>query len=351
MTSLLSAMMWTILKRLQAATLWLLRIKPDELREDLREPDAEDLVDETDPQERNQRRIPADVRAELGLAALLVAAGLGGIAFVFLYAFDDNNQLLGLSLGLALACLSASMILAGKRVTPQEQLVEERPELIHETEAAESVQLLGDGVDGISRRGLIAGAAGVAGLGLGGALLAPLASTGPNVAQRIVDTPWHRGRGVVDVDGRPILAADVVEKSFLTGFPQGADPRELSSPIVIVKVPLEQLHLPDGRAPREWAPEGIVAYSKICTHAGCAIALYRNPLFAPNEPRPALVCPCHYSTFDPARGAAVIFGPAGRSLPQLPLAIDASTGQLLAGGGYSGSIGPAWFNVDRGSQA
>jgi ubiquinol-cytochrome c reductase iron-sulfur subunit len=345
---LLAAVLWNLMQKLKAATLTLLRIEPEELREDLREAGADLDEDQTDPKERNSRRVPANSRAELALAGLLVAAGLFGIAFVVVYALDDNNQLLGLSLGLSLSCVAAALILAGKRIVPQEQLVEERPELIHGTEARESTELLSGGLEGISRRRLIVGAAAVTSLGLGGALLAPLASSGPNVGQLINDTPWRKGRGVVDVNGTPILAADVVEKTFLTGFPQDADKQELGSPIVIVKVPLEQVHLPDGRTIEEWAPEGIVAYSKICTHAGCAIALYRNPLFAPNEPRPALVCPCHYSTFDPARGAKVIFGPAGRPLPQLPLAIDGSTGQLVANGGYSGSIGPAWFNVNRG---
>jgi ubiquinol-cytochrome c reductase iron-sulfur subunit len=346
--SLLAAVLWNLMQRLKAATLWLLRIEPDELREDLRESGAELDEDQTDPTERNTRQVPANSGAELALAGLLVAAGLFGVGFIVLYALDDDNQLLGLSLGLSLSCLAAALILAGKRIVPQEQFVEERPELIHETAANETAELLSSGIEGISRRRLIVGAAAVTGLGLGGALIAPLASSGPNVGQMINETPWRKGRGVVDVNGAPILAEDVVEKSFWTGFPQDADPEELGSPIVIVKVPLEQLHLPDGRTINEWAPEGIVAYSKICTHAGCAIALYRNPLFAPNEPRPALVCPCHYSTFDPARGAKVIFGPAGRPLPQLPLAIDASTGQLVANGGYSGSIGPAWFSVKRG---
>jgi ubiquinol-cytochrome c reductase iron-sulfur subunit len=349
MTSLLSAVLWSAMQKLRAIVLRLLRIDPEELREDLREPVSDE--DGTDPQERNQRRLPANAGAELTLAGLLVAAGACGIAFVVLFAFDDNNQVLGLSLGLGLACLAAALIVAGKRVSPQEQLVEERPELVHDADARTSAELLTAGVEGISRRRLIAGAAGVTAVGLGGALLAPLASTGPNVGQLINETPWHRGRRVVDVNGRAILAADIVDKTFVTGFPQDADPHELGSPIVIVKVPLDQLHLPDGRPPGEWAPHGIVAYSKICTHAGCAIALYRNPLFSPGEPRPALVCPCHYSTFDPARGAEVIFGPAGRSLPQLPLAIEASTGQLMANGGYSGSIGPAWFSVNRGSRA
>jgi ubiquinol-cytochrome c reductase iron-sulfur subunit len=348
MNRLMGAAFWALLQKLQAATLRLLRIDPVELREDLRPGFGKEPEDQTDPQARNWRRLPSDQRAELALAGLLVAAGVLGVVFILLYVLDDNNQLLGLSLGLALACVAAALILAGKRVTPQEQLVEKRPELIHEQDARESEELLNAGIEGISRRKLIAGAAAVTGLGLGGALLVPLASAGPDVGDAIDDTPWHRGRGVVDVSGEPIRAADVVEKSFLTGFPQGADPHQLGSPIVIVKVPLRQLQLPGHRPVAEWAPEGIVAYSKICTHAGCAIALYRNPLFAPHEPRPALVCPCHYSTFDPARGAAVIFGPAGRPLPQLPLAIDPVSGQLVANGGYSGSIGPAWFNTNRG---
>jgi ubiquinol-cytochrome c reductase iron-sulfur subunit len=348
---LIAAVVLEQMDRAIAVALRLLGINREEIREDLYPYAGPGADDKTNPDTRNERRIPANPRAELALAALLLAAGMFGFAFLLLFAFDDNNQLLGLSLGLALACLAAGLILAGKRVIPQEQLVEERPELVHEVEAGESAELLRGGLEGISRRRLLAGAAGVTGLGLGGALLAPLASSGPNVGQLINDTPWHKGRGVIDVNGAPILADDVVEKTFLTGFPDNANPEELSSPIVIVRVPLAQLRLPDGRTAAQWAPEGIVAYSKICTHAGCAISLYRTPLFAPHEPRPALVCPCHYSTFDPARGAAVIFGPAGRSLPQLPLAIEPATRRLVANGAYSGSIGPAWFSVNRGSRA
>jgi ubiquinol-cytochrome c reductase iron-sulfur subunit len=349
MNQMMAAFAWQVIRRLRAATLWLLRIEPEELREDLREASGEPLEDQTDPRERNERRLPSNKRAELALAGLLVASGLLGVVFIVLFAVDDNNQLLGLSLGLSLASAAAALILAGKRVAPQEQLVEERPELVHEEDARESEQLLSAGSEGISRRRLITGAAAVTGLGLGGALLVPITSSGPNVGDAIDDSPWHPGRGVVDVNGNPILASDVVEKAVLTGFPQDADPQLLASPIVIVKVPLDQLHLPDHRTAEQWAPQGIVAYSKICTHAGCAVSLYRNPLFSPHEPRPALVCPCHYSTFDPARGAEVIFGPAGRSLPQLPLAVDPSSGGLVANGGFSGSVGPAWFNTNRGS--
>jgi ubiquinol-cytochrome c reductase iron-sulfur subunit len=72
--------------------------------------------------------------------------------------------------------------------------------------------------------------------------------------------------------------------------------------------------------------------------------MYRVPLFAADEPSPALVCPCHYSTFDPADGGSVTFGPAGRALPMLPVRIDAN-GQLRADGNFSGAVGASWAGV------
>ncbi|MEA2154116.1 MAG: ubiquinol-cytochrome c reductase iron-sulfur subunit, partial [Solirubrobacteraceae bacterium] len=97
---------------------------------------------------------------------------------------------------------------------------------------------------------------------------------------------------------------------------------------------------------RTWAPEGLLAYSKICTHAGCAVSLFRHPLNEDTSGPPALVCPCHYSTFDVRRAAKVTLGPAGRPLPQLPLRVQA--GRLVAAGPLSGSVGPAWWGTDRG---
>jgi ubiquinol-cytochrome c reductase iron-sulfur subunit len=101
------------------------------------------------------------------------------------------------------------------------------------------------------------------------------------------------------------------------------------------------LKLPATRA--GWAPYGLLAYSKICTHAACAISLYRSPLSPSTQARgPALVCPCHYSTFDVLNGGEVEFGPAGRPLPQLPLSVDAA-GVLRAAGPMSGAVGPSWW--------
>jgi len=303
-----------------------------------------------EPVDPRERRVPINSRAQLLVAALLALGGLAGLGFSVLYLLEPGNetQWLGLALGVALALIAAALIVAGKAVVPQEIAVEERSQLVHEHDEAIVPQMVAAGGEGVTRRRLIAGAAGVAGIGVGAALVTPAASLGPNVSQRIDDTPWRRGVRVVDERGRAILADDVAFGTFVTGFPEGASLRDLAAPIVIVRLLPSTIHLPAGRPLAQWAPEGLLAYSKICTHAGCAIALYRYPSFRATQPRPALVCPCHYSTFDPARGADVIFGPAGRPLPQLPLAIDPATRELRANGGYSGSIGPAWLNVDRG---
>jgi ubiquinol-cytochrome c reductase iron-sulfur subunit len=109
----------------------------------------------------------------------------------------------------------------------------------------------------------------------------------------------------------------------------------------VVKLDPFDLELPPER--EGWAPDGVVAYSKICTHAGCAVSMYRSPKFEPTAPRPGLVCPCHYSTFDPAAGGRVLFGPAGRPLPQLPLAVEDDV--LVAAGSFSGPLGPSWWGV------
>jgi ubiquinol-cytochrome c reductase iron-sulfur subunit len=298
----------------------------------------------------SRRVLPHDPRAELIVALLLVATGLCGAAVIVLLIVVEHHltQWLGVAVGLGLASLSAALIVAGKRVVVQEVAVEPRGKLGDPEDAEEAAELLAEGTEGLSRRRLLASAAGIAAVGVGGALIAPAASLGPNVDDRIDATPWRRGRRVVDARGAPISADDVVTGTVVTGYAEGASTRDLASPIVIVRLDPAALHLPAGRDPARWAPEGLLAYSKICTHAGCPIALYRYPLYPPTEPRPALVCPCHYSTFDPARGAEVIFGPAGRPLPQLPLAIDPATRELRANGGYSGSIGPAWFDVNRG---
>jgi quinol---cytochrome c reductase iron-sulfur subunit len=286
-------------------------------------------------------------RAETIVAALLLAAAVCAVGFVAVYALGSiphRTQFLGLSLGLACALLAAALILFSKRLVPQDEDEEPYPlPRAHEQDEEAIEQLVSEGGALLTRKRLLLGSAGVAGVALGAALIAPAASLGPILdVDGLFETPWGRGRRLVDEAGRPLLAADVHEGSFYTAYPEGADREQLAAPLVVIRLSPSALHLPSGR--RGWAPGGILAFSKICTHAGCAVALYRKPTFPAVEPKPALVCPCHYSTFDPAAGGTVLYGPAGRPLPQLPLSVDPA-GHLRAAGNFSGPVGPAWWGV------
>ncbi len=286
-----------------------------------------------------------DSRAELLVALLLLAAAGCAVMFIVVYALDWSNetQWLGLCLGSSLGLMAAALILAGERVVPTEQLEEDYPEAEHFEEQEKIDQLVEETGDRLTRRRLLLGATGAAGAALGAALVVPVASLGPMLDTRsFYESPWYRDRRLVDQDGKPLKASEIETETFYTAFPEGAYREELAAPVVVVRLAESELEMPSDRS--GWAPDGIVAYSKICTHAGCAIALYRTPRFAPAEPSPALVCPCHYSTFDPATGGNVTFGPAGRPLPQLPLLVD-SAGELRAAGDFSGPVGPGFWGV------
>jgi ubiquinol-cytochrome c reductase iron-sulfur subunit len=275
-------------------------------------------------------------RAENTVVALLAVASVCFVAFVVVIVTDANTQLLGVTLGAGLAGVAAALVVAAKQIVPQRQSIEPRPHL-EDPEARDEVKqrLAPD----LSRRKLLTASAAAAGTALTAAIVAPVAALGPAVGDSIVDTPWRKGRRLVDEDGKPLTADDVAEGSFVTAFPEGADKRELGSPVVLVRDDPARI-----RTRRSWAPEGILAYSKICTHAGCAIALYRKPTYEPTSAAPALACPCHYSVFATRDGGKVEAGPAGRPLPQLPLEIGPDR-ELRAAGGFSGPIGPAWWSV------
>jgi ubiquinol-cytochrome c reductase iron-sulfur subunit len=291
---------------------------------------------------------PADSRLEAAVILSLFAAGGCGVAFVILYALDglaDQTQFLGIALGLCLGFVALALILASKGLVPDEELEADYPEPEHPDEQERLDRLVRESVSPVTRKKLLAGAAGAAGGGLLLAAVAPALSLGPWLdTDPLYRSPWRRGRRLVDDAGRSLRADEIEEATFYSAYPEGESRDDIAAPLVVVRLPPDALELPPER--RDWAPQGIVAFSKICTHAACAISLYRKPTFPPVEPRPALVCPCHYSTFDPARGGKVLFGPAGRPLPQLPLVIDA-VGELRAGGGYSAAVGPAWSGVRK----
>jgi ubiquinol-cytochrome c reductase iron-sulfur subunit len=284
-------------------------------------------------------------RAELGVVLLLLLCALFALAFVVLYAVDgisSKTQFEGLTLGGALIFLSAAFIVTAKQVVVTEHKAEEYPGA-HPAEQEQVAQIVEESGTPITRKKLLGGAAIAAGGALSAALVVPAAGLGPALSSHVLlETPWRRGRRVVREDNVPVKASDIERGTFYTGFAEGASHDLLGAPLVIVRLAPAALKLPPERA--DWAPQGIVAYSKICTHAGCAINLYRKPTFPPVQDKPALVCPCHYSTFDPATGGTVLFGPAGRDLPQLPLMIDRK-GNLRAAGNFSGPPGPSWWGV------
>ena len=290
--------------------------------------------------------VPRSPDAELVAIGLLLASAACGIAFVVIYVLDRlpaHTQLLGLALGLALAFIAAACIVTANWLIVTEELEEDYPPPAHPEQVEALDRLVAESGDRITRKRLLKLGAAGAGAALGAALLVPAVSLGPLIdTAALYRTPWRRGRRLVDETGRPFRAAEIAEATFYTAYPEGASREEVGSPLLVIRLDPKLLRLPQGRS--GWAPHGILAYSKICTHAGCAINLYRSPLFPAAEPKPAFVCPCHYSTFDPATGGTVIFGPAGRPLPQLPLVVDPS-GYLRAGGVFSGAVGPGWWGV------
>ena len=181
---------------------------------------------------------------------------------------------------------------------------------------------------------LLAGAGGALGL----ALLLPVLSLGPAPGNTLKQTPWRRGSRVVDEEGEPVALNQVPEDGFLTVFPEGHE-GAADAQTLLIHVRPGSLKLP----PEKMAgvPEGThVAYSKICTHAGCPVGLYR----AESQ---SLICPCHQSQFDVSDGAKPFFGPAARPLPQLPLGVD-EEGILVAQGDFPEPVGPAFWDMNRG---
>lgn len=157
----------------------------------------------------------------------------------------------------------------------------------------------------------------------------PIASLGPAPAGTLRKTAWEDGRRLVGSDGQPIKPQDVAGGGIASIWPEDAIGEERSA-VILIRLRDE----PQPPTNLDWVVDGtLVAYSKVCTHAGCPVALFR-------ERDNALFCPCHQSTFAPARGAVVTFGPAERPLAQLPLGTD-QYGYLIARGDFTQPVGPA----------
>jgi ubiquinol-cytochrome c reductase iron-sulfur subunit len=295
-------------------------------------------VDVDRDRERQQERTADQRRAERAAAAAFTVAILAGVGLFVVYFSGGQTQVEGVLFCLILGGLGVGVALWANHLLGAQEAVEERHEL---TSGAAGREAFGHALaeevgPTLARRSvlvkLLAGAGGALGL----ALLLPVLSLGPAPGRTLKETPWRRGIRVVDETGRQVSLNSVPEDGFITVFPEGHE-GSADAQALLIRVPAGSLKLPPDRM--EGVPEGThVAYSKICTHAGCPVGLYRATTRS-------LLCPCHQSQFDVLDGAEPFFGPAARPLPQLPLGVD-EQGVLIALGDFSAPVGPAFW--DRG---
>jgi ubiquinol-cytochrome c reductase iron-sulfur subunit len=275
--------------------------------------------------------------SERTVAAAFVVATLAALGLGLTYVLGGQAQWEGALLGAALGGIGLGLSGWSKRLFAVDEEADERPVLVSGREPRrEFLSALERGEHDVGRRRLLVRLLGLAVGALGLAALFPLRSLGPSPGDALRRTAWRAGaRATLDGD-RLVRAADLEVGSVLTVFPEGAPDAE-DSATLLIRVEPGELQLRPGR--ESWAPDGIVAYSKICTHVGCPVGLYQRAT-------QQLLCPCHQSTFDVLHGARPVFGPATRSLPQLPLRID-EDGFVVADGDFPEPIGPGFWDRGR----
>ena len=319
----------------------------------------------------------AERRAERQVATLFGLSILCTVLFVVFYVtlrtgiqgqkflgLGASNVALGLTLGGAFLFIGVGVIQWARKLMADVELVEERhPASSSEEDRSATLAALQAGLEesGIGRRPLIRNTL----LMSMGVLVAPavvmLRDLGPLPGDKLKHTVWAKNMRVVrDVVGTPIRPSDLEIGDLVNAEPEiifgtdkgqnlpagevleGADLQVAKAKAATVLLRMD----PDdivSQVTRNWSVDGIVAYSKICTHVGCPISLNERTTHH-------LLCPCHQSTFDLADSGKVLFGPAGRHLPQLPLGVD-DEGYLVALSDYPEPVGPSFWERDTKSPA
>jgi ubiquinol-cytochrome c reductase iron-sulfur subunit len=282
--------------------------------------------------------------ATVGFIASFVAFPIDKIVYVWpLGHVSALNLSLGLTLGIALFCIGAGAVHWARTLMSDVEVADERHQISATPEVKAKVMAdfkAGAQESAIGRRKLIRttmfGA--LALVPLSGVVL--LRDLGPLPEKRLRTTSWAKGKLLINQNTmEPLRAEDVVVGSLTFAMPEGLkeDDHEFNTKIakdalMIVRIQPDEIK---DKKQREWAHEGIVAYSKICTHVGCPISLYEQQTHH-------VLCPCHQSTFDLSDGARVIFGPAGHALPQLRIGVNGE-GYLEALGDFDEPVGPSFW--------
>jgi ubiquinol-cytochrome c reductase iron-sulfur subunit len=305
-------------------------------------------------------------RAERQVAAMFTLSVLFVILFVVAYVAipkDANvyipvlglvgamNLALGVTMGAAVFLIGAGAIQWAKKLMPDVEVVQERHELASEpADTAEAVDQYERGKEEsgfagykIIRRSL-----------LGALALFPIPlivllrdlwvqpTDTPNPQAELETTIWRKGsRIVVDGSYAPVKASDLPVGGLISAVPENMmevqeEEHTLNArgkaAILVVRMQPDEIRSQQGE---NWDYQGILAYSKICTHVGCPISLYEQRTHH-------LLCPCHQSTFDLADSGNVIFGPAARRMPQLPIGVD-EEGYLVALADFAEPVGPSFW--------
>lgn len=282
--------------------------------------------------------------ATMGFIASFVIFPVDKIIYIWPFGhISALNFALGMTLGLALFCIGAGAVHWARTLMSDEEHAQER----HPIEAPPAVkaQVLADFAEGakesqLGRRNLIRNTmfGALALVPLSGIVL--LRDLGPLPEDKLRHTLWSKGKVLVNQNTmKPLRPEDLVVGSLTFAMPEGLEESQEDFQKQIAKaalliVRLEPNDIKDKRE-RDWAHEGIVAFSKICTHVGCPISLYEQQTHH-------VLCPCHQSTFDLSDGARVIFGPAGHALPQLRISVNGE-GNLIALGDFEEPVGPAFW--------
>ncbi|MCW2782232.1 MAG: Rieske (2Fe-2S) protein [Marmoricola sp.] len=314
----------------------------------------------TDVDEKAEKRAERQVASLFGLSMVFAvlfcvcyfALKVGNHPTTWL-GMGASNVALGVCFGLALLCIGIGAIQWARKLMGDQEIVEYRHTAASsEEDRVEAVSSLMKGVaeSGIARRPLIRNSLLGATAMLGLPAIVLLRDLGPLPGNDLSTTVWKKGiRVVQDVDGAPIKPEDMVVGQLVNGepalfFENDAEGEPLyegvrlqqakaKAAVIIVRMqPDDITPLPDRK---NWGVEGILCYSKICTHVGCPISLWEQQTHH-------LLCPCHQSTFDLANNGKVVFGPAARPLPQLPITVD-SEGYLIASEGFQEPVGPSFW--------
>jgi ubiquinol-cytochrome c reductase iron-sulfur subunit len=289
--------------------------------------------------------------AERKIAFMFLLSAVGTIGFIAAYIAIPSlsttkdvkwsNFWLGISLTVSLGGLAAGIIAWVRWIMPAHEVVQERHALAAsdaDLEIASQIIVVGVEETGIARRSLIKRSLGLA-LGLfalPGVLL--LRDLGPLPRKTLDTTLWKANSPLLNAEtGNPVKLGDLEIGSFTTVVPVKVEDMSeedyAKTPVLLIRLEPGINKPAPGR--ENWAYQDHVAYSKICTHVGCPIGLYQKQSHK-------LLCPCHQSTFDVPKACKVVFGPAARALPQLPISVN-DAGEFIATAAFDQPVGPSFF--------